>query len=208
MRRSLALIALGLPLAGCVVEPNQPYGYGYSPAPGYAAPPAYSAPGYPQTEEIYPGYAYNEGSPYITVEGAALPLIFFGGSWGYYDGYHRFQRAPDRVWRHLEEHHPRGYGVRPYEGGREAPRFGGGGRPEYRQAPPQYQQQSGRPAFQALPQGGRPEYHQAPPTAFAPPQHQAPPQVAAPPVRAQAPVQPQHQEHRGDHRCPPGQQRC
>ena len=81
MRIGFALAALLLPLGGCVV-PGQPVGYGYA-----------------QPEYGYPGYAYNSGSPTLMVEGASVPLIYFGGSWGYYDGYRRFHRAPEGVYR-------------------------------------------------------------------------------------------------------------
>ncbi len=109
MRLGFALAALLLPLAGCVVPP-QPVGYGYVPQPvgyGYA----------PQPEYGYPGYAYNNGAPTLVVEGATVPLIYFGGSWGYYDGYRQFHRAPDNVYRQLEQRHPGGVGYHPYAGG-------------------------------------------------------------------------------------------
>ena len=120
MRRGLALTALLLPLAGCVVPP-QPVGYGYGayPAPGYAA------------DYAYPGYAYNSGSPTYFEGGVTWPLIFYGGSWGYWDGYHRWHRAPEGIGRHLEGRHPGGVGYRPWGGGQfgrpEGPRFGGPG---------------------------------------------------------------------------------
>ena len=119
MRRTttLAVPLLLMGLGGCVAPP--PSGvYGY--------PGAYSQPGYPGAGygypgaaysdggDIYPGYNYNAGAPSIVVEGSSVPLIYYGGSWGYYDGYRRFHRAPDSVWRHLETRHPGGYGVRPY----------------------------------------------------------------------------------------------
>ncbi len=142
MRRDLTLVALLLTLSGCVVPPEEA-GYGY---PGYAQGGypgggypgggypggGYPQAGYPGTEyagsgDIYPGYSYNSGSPTIVVEGAALPLVFFGGAWGYHDNSRRFHRAPDRVWRHLEGRHPNGYGVRSYRG----PVFGGTAAPRY-----------------------------------------------------------------------------
>jgi len=119
MRLRLAFAALVLPLAGCVVPPPGPAPYGY-PQPGY--PPAYG-----QQDYAYPGYAYNNGSPYFIEGGVSFPLIFYGGGWGYWDGYHRWHGAPDGVRRDLDRRHPGGVGYRPYGGG-----FGGpqGLRPE------------------------------------------------------------------------------
>ncbi len=224
MRKHLSIIAMLLPLAGCVVEPapspyGNPYGYGGTPAPAYG-----------DDSGVYSGYYYNEGSPYMVVEGAALPLIYFGGAWGYYDGYHTFHRAPDQVWRHLERQNPRGSGIRPYEGRPGgggyggAPRGGGGfgggqaPRPDYRQAPqgggyggggqPQHQ---GGGGFAAPPQ------HQGGGGFAAPPQHQgggggfaAPPQhqgggMAAPAAHNPPP---QHQGGGGGKSCPPFQPHC
>ena len=62
MRQSLALVALLLPLGGCVVPPGQPvaYGYGGYPQPGYPQEPGYPQPAYPGVAEYgYPGFAYN-----------------------------------------------------------------------------------------------------------------------------------------------------
>jgi hypothetical protein len=106
MRHGLALVALLLPLGGCVVPP-QPVGYGYG----------YPQPGYPDQDGGYPGYAYNDGSPTLAVEGATVPLIFYGGSWGYWDGSRNWHRAPDRIGRQLEMRHPGGVGYRPWGGG-------------------------------------------------------------------------------------------
>ena len=136
MRRTIMLAAplLLMGLSGCVAPPP-PGVYGYPGAysqPGYPA--AYAQPGYPvapyaDAGDIYPGYNYNAGAPSIVVEGASVPLIYYGGSWGYYDGYRRFHRAPESVWRHLETRHPGGYGVRPYAASAyprpDGPRFGG-----------------------------------------------------------------------------------
>jgi hypothetical protein len=187
MRRGLTLAALLLPLTGCVVPPAPNYGYGY-------VQPGYPAPGYVDQGDYYPGYFYNDGAPYMIVEGAPMPLIFFGGSWGYYDGYRRFHRAPDSVWQHLESRHPHGSGVRLFEGRPEGPRPGDRpqGRPEWQQ----HQQPGG-----GTPPPPRQEYRQqsSPPVGPVP---------RAPEMRA--PVQPRQEEHRGggDHRCPPGQTRC
>jgi hypothetical protein len=128
MRHGFALMALLVPLAGCVVPPGGP-GYGYA------------QPGYPAAEYGYPGYAYNNGSPSMYVEGASVPLIFYGGGWGYWDNGRHWHRAPEGIGRHLEERHPGGVGYRPWGGGGfgrsegfrpEAPRAGGyqpGGNP-------------------------------------------------------------------------------
>jgi hypothetical protein len=149
MRHGLALVALLLPLTGCVV-PAQPVGYGYG---GYPQP-GYPQPGYPGGEYGYPGFAYSDGSPTLAVDGAILPLIFLGGGWGYYDSYHRWHRAPEGVERHLNQRFPGGAGYRPWGGGQagrptglrpegfrpEAPRPGGyppgGNQGAYRPAGP------------------------------------------------------------------------
>jgi hypothetical protein len=195
MRRGLILTAIFLPLAGCVA-PGAP-GYGYA-QPGYAQPgygqPVDAGTGYADEAEAYPGYSYNDGSPTLMVEGAAMPLVFFGGSWGYYDGYRQFHRAPDRVWRHLETQHPRGNGLRPYNGGVPAARFGEApqSRPEWRdraqpggfspQPRAEFRQPSGRSAF-----GG----------------------VAAPGAMPVPAAQPQpRQQQGGERRCPHDQPRC
>jgi hypothetical protein len=109
MRYRLAFAALLLPLAGCVVPPG-PGPYGGYPQPGYPGP-------YAQQDLGYPGYAYNDGSPTLVVEGVTWPLIFYGGGWGYWDGEHRWHGAPGRVGNWLSERHPGGVGYRPYGGG-------------------------------------------------------------------------------------------
>jgi hypothetical protein len=109
MRHGLALVALLLPLGGCVVPP-QPVGYGYG----------YPQPGYPDQDGGDPGYAYNDGSPTLAVDGATVPLIFYGGGWGYWDGSHGWHRAPDRIGRQLDMRHPGGVGYRPWGGGQFA----------------------------------------------------------------------------------------
>jgi hypothetical protein len=93
MRQPIAFLALMLPLAACVVEP----------APPMARP-------IPAPEFVYPGYAYNNGAPTLFVDGVSWPLIWYGGGWGYWDHYHRWHRAPDPVWRHLEGRYPGGAG--------------------------------------------------------------------------------------------------
>ena len=127
MRHGLALVALLLPLTGCVVPP-QPVGYGY----GYAQP-GYYPGAYPQPDYGYPGFAYNDGSPTLYVDGAIMPLIFFGGGWGYYDRERHFHRAPGGVEGHLNQRFPGGNGYRPWaggQGGRPEAFRPGGGRPE------------------------------------------------------------------------------
>ena len=107
MRHSLALVAMLLPLSGCIVPPPQPVGYGYG----------YPQPGYPGGESMDQGYSYIDGSPTMVVEGAPVPLIFFGGAWGYYDGERRWHRAPEGVDRRLSQRFPGGAGYRPWGGG-------------------------------------------------------------------------------------------
>ncbi len=191
MRRGLTLAALLLPLAGCYVQPGAGYGYGYQPA--------YPAPPYGYQEEAYPGYDYNGGAPYMMYEGSQMPLIFFGGVWGYNDSYSHFHRAPDAVQRHLESRHPQGSGARIYGGQSAAPHFGGGS-----QAAPHFGggSQSAPPAHQGWQGGGgaqpRVEHQQAP----------IAPAIGAPPPHAAAPA-PRQEEHRGgDHHCPQGQTHC
>jgi hypothetical protein len=109
MRARFALMALLLPLGGCVVPPGQVgYGYGY--------PGAYPSPGYPgaygQPDYGYPGYSYYDNSPTLAVDGATMPLIFYGGGWGYWDGGHNWHHAPDGVARNLNQRYPGGTGYR------------------------------------------------------------------------------------------------
>lgn len=110
MRHRLAFAALLLPLAGCVVPP--PPGPPPPPPYGYAPPP----PAYPQ-EFAYPGYAYMDGSPVYVVGGVTWPLVFWGGGWGYWDGYHRWHGAPGPVGRYLGSRYPGGVGYHPFGGG-------------------------------------------------------------------------------------------
>ena len=110
MRRGPIFAMILLPLAGCVPPPGGPgYGYGGYPQPyqgGGYAPPVYGDP-----NAGYSGYAYNDGAPYIVEEGVTLPLIFFGGAWGYYDRERHFRRAPEHVYRELQSRHPGGSGA-------------------------------------------------------------------------------------------------
>jgi hypothetical protein len=99
----------GYPPAGYPPLGYQPPGY---PPPGYP-PPGYPPPGYPPTAypvpqpdpyaSIYPGYAYNDGAPTLVVGGVVFPLILVGGVWGYWGPGHIWFRAPDPVFRHLED---------------------------------------------------------------------------------------------------------
>jgi hypothetical protein len=102
MRYRLAFAALLLPLTGCIVAPPPPPPYGYPVA----------------TPEFgYPGYAYNNGSPTYIDGGVTWPLIFWGGGWGYWDGYHHWHGAPGPVGNWLSGRHPGGVGYHPFGGG-------------------------------------------------------------------------------------------
>ena len=199
MRRGLALAALLPLLAGCVVPPPGPVGYGYpqsgypqSDYPQFGYPQAgYPGANYGQPDYGYQGYAYNGGSPTLLVEGATVPLIFSGGGWGYWDRDRRWNRAPDHAWRHLEERHPGGAGYRPWGGGGgafigrpEAPRQNFAPRPDFRFcAQPGFTPNAG---FTPQP---RPEWRQQGGPRFqAPAQTAAPGPVFAAPVPRPAPV--------------------
>jgi hypothetical protein len=210
MRRGVVLAALLLPLSGCYEQPPGPSGYaqpGYPPQAGYGyaqpgyPPPGYQQPGYPppgyppdandQYGNIYPGYSDSGGDPTLLVDGAVMPLILFGGGWGYWDTHHNWHRAPDAVSHHLEEQRAAGGGF-----------HSGGGF-----AQPRLQ---GTPAQGAGPNRGQTFFHpadQARPAAAAapapPPTRSAPP-LTTPARPAAAP--PPAREGRG-HECPPGQ-RC
>ncbi len=105
MRRGIWLAAFILPLSGCYVAPP---GSGYAPQPGYGSPgygygaPAYAPPGYPPPYDAYSGYNYDNGAPVIVEGGVSVPLVLFGGEWGYYDRDRHFHRAPDNVRRDIE----------------------------------------------------------------------------------------------------------
>lgn len=141
MRQSLAIAAILLPVAGCVYQPaTRPAAWSYPPPPPAYAPPAYAPPAYPRPDyqpdqvydpgpEIYPDYYYNDGAPAFVVEGVPVPVIFFGGFWGYYDRGHIWHRVPDRVAFDLNRRHPGGAGIRAFSPPRAfrpgAPRPGG-----------------------------------------------------------------------------------
>jgi hypothetical protein len=204
--------ALLMTLGGCYLPPGEQPGYGYA-QPGY--PGVAPAGVYGESVETDPGYSYNDGSPTMMVEGAPMPLIFFGGSWGYYDGERRFRRAPERVWRHLESRHPQGYGIRPYAPP-EGQRYQGYQRPpenRFGGPAPMPQQHYFAPAGQprqgfvpgAQPQHGFMPVAQPVPQA-APPQRGFVP-AAQPVPRPMPSAQPQPQRHEERH-CPNGQPRC
>ena len=187
MRRALALAALLLPLAGCYAPPGA-NGYGEA---------GYQGPAYADQQYTYAGYDYNDGSPYMNYEGAQVPLVVYGGYWGFYDGSRRFHRAPDSVGRHLESRHPEGSGARPYSGRVAAPLYNGG----YQEVPrPHYNQNTSAPAYTA------PRTHTAP--VYAAPAPAPAAAHTAPAAHTAAPAAPaRHEEHR-DHRCRPDQTHC
>jgi hypothetical protein len=220
MRRELALAVLLLPLSGCYFPPSGPPAYaepGYqqpvSPPPGYYPPQAYQPPpgyypppAYDPYGNIYPGYSYNGGSPTLLVEGSLVPLIFFDGGWGYYDGRHHWHHAPDEVSRHLEHEREAG-GFRPGGAGPGA-RFEH--RPEGR--PEGGEVFRGQGSFRP-PEQGRPVSVPAPAAGgfggqgfFHPNEQGRPAAAAASAARPVAPV-PAHEERPRGHECPPGQ-RC
>ncbi len=138
MHFSRALAVVLLPLAGCVVAPEQVgYGYGYQTAPEPVA-------AYVPEPEVYPGYNYNQGTPTIVVEGAAVPLVYYSGSWGYYNQRRQWRRAPEPVWRHLEQRYPAGAG---FHHGQVRPQRPPNARPagyQWQQAPPRQNWQAPR----------------------------------------------------------------
>jgi hypothetical protein len=198
MRHNLLLAALLLPLSGCYVAP-QPIGYaqpqpGYPPPPGYPPQPGYPPASYDQDDNIYPGYSENDGAPTLAVDGAVVPLVLFGGGWGYYDGRHNFHRAPDAVSHHLEERRSSGASFHPGGGPGfhpdAGPRPGGG--PGFHPDAGSGPRPGGGPGFRpASVPGGQPSGGQS---SFRPN-----PAAAARP--APPPARPERRE------CPPGQ-RC
>jgi len=199
MRHGLALAALLIPLAGCVVAPAPVAPYG---GPGYPGgyPGGNPPGGYPGADAVYPGYAYNDGSPTLIVEGVTWPLVFWGGGWGYWDYYHRWHGAPPAVWRHLEGRMPGGVGLRAYGGGAWGRPAGGVGPEGHIYGPPGGFRPGATPVYPAY--GGRPS---APPAyggraAFAPgaarPAYGGRPAAAAPAARSAAPARQGRDDHR------------
>jgi hypothetical protein len=175
MRYRLTFAALLLPLAGCVVPPPAPYapypGYPQAGYPGY--PPSGYPPAYGQPDFAYPGYAYVDGSPTYFADGATWPLVFYGGAWGYWDGYNRWHVAPGPIGGYLGRRYPGGAGYRPWGGG---PHGGPGGFPG---GPRGF----GGPPGGAHPGPGGPGRGPAPPPGVHP---AAAPAHAAPPARSRA----------------------
>jgi hypothetical protein len=148
MRRALMMGMVLMPLGAAYAQVPVP-GYAYPPpvyvAPAYAQP-VYMAPPVVVADPyagIYPGYAYNNGAPTMLVGGVVFPLVFVGGAWGYWGPGHAWFRAPNAVFRHLEERRRAGVVFRvggPMHAvggpGRMAPREmghpGGGREPEHR----------------------------------------------------------------------------
>ena len=121
-----------------------------------------------------------------------MPLVMFGGEWGFYDSGRRWHRAPEGISRHMEE------------------RRGGGGQFHPNAAPrgeafPQ-QRQEGRLGGEHF--GGQAAFRPAEPQRQAPvqaaPVHLAPVQTAP---QAAPTAQPRQAERERRRDCPPGQ-RC
>jgi hypothetical protein len=114
-RRGLWLATLLLPLSGCYMAPTDA-GYGYA-QPGY--PTGGYAPSPYDPYAAYPGYSENNGVPMIMEGGAAVPLVLYGGEWGFYDSGRHWQRAPEGVSRHMEERRATGGQFHPNSGPHE-----------------------------------------------------------------------------------------
>lgn len=218
--------------------PPAGYGYaqpGYPPPPGYQQPeyqqpayppsgyqqPGYPPPGYPQPAypagaydqygNIYPGYSDNGGDPTLLVDGAVMPLILFGGGWGYWDSRHNWHRAPDAVSHHLEQQRAAGGGFHSDGGGFHS---GGGGfaQPRPQGGPPPGAQPQGTSPQGAGPSRGQTFFHPTdqgrPAAAVAAAPAPAPVRPAAPPPAPARPAAAPPPAHEGrGHDCPPGQ-RC
>jgi hypothetical protein len=206
MGRKIWLAAVILPLSGCYVPPSGP---AYAPQPGYGSPgygygygaPAYGSPGY----DPYSSYSYDNGEPAVIDGGVSVPLVLFGGEWGYYDHDRHFHRAPDGVSRDIENRRAFGNG-RPVPGSFNPGPPGGGGQQ------PWHGQPNGSAAFHpGGPPPGQP-LGQPPGQPLRQPLGQPPGQIPGRPfgqpsaLPPRASPQPQPQERpQGPHNCPPGQ---
>jgi hypothetical protein len=212
MRRELWIAAILLPLGGCYAPADPGYaqpGYGYG-QPGYAQP-GYPPPGYPaggyapspydQGAPVYPGYSYNGGEPTYVDGGVSVPLVFFGGEWGFYDHERHWHHAPDRVSHDLEAHRAGGGQFHPNAVPRGESNF-----------QPRPGQPGGQPDGRAVFRPGEQPRLAPPQAAFRPtePPRPAPPAAPFRPAAA-APAAPAPQQHHEEHGrgrdCPPGQ-RC
>jgi hypothetical protein len=202
MRRTFRFLPLLLPLAGCLPPPGDA-GYG---APQYYGYPQGYPPGYAPGGG-YPGYSYNDGVPSIAEGGVSLPLVFFGGEWGYYDHERRWRRAPEHIERDLERRRSEGAHFHPDVMPRadrgdfrrpEQPHFGQQRPEQPRLEQPRLEQPRMEQPRMEQPRGDHP--HREPPqgAAFVPPPRATP---------AAAPAQPQREQHDRRRDCPPGQ-RC
>jgi hypothetical protein len=164
MRRALWLVSFLLPLGGCYVAPPAPAGYGYAP-PGYPPPPP-PLPSDPYAS-AYPGYGYNGGAPVYYDAGIAVPLVLFGGAWGYYDRDHHWHRAPEGISRDLDAHRGGGRGqpgAMPRPEGYPQQRAGQPGAVGYRPGEGPHPVAAPRPAQGAPPRQGEHERrHDCPP---------------------------------------------
>jgi endonuclease YncB( thermonuclease family) len=58
------------------------------------------------------GVAYMAGQPTAVIGGETVFLVYAGvAGWGYWDGYHRWHRAPQQYAQHLNQYHPGGRGL-------------------------------------------------------------------------------------------------
>jgi len=156
MGRILLLATVLLPVGSAYAQPYPP--------PGYPLPLPFPMVVVDPFGSLYPGYAYNDGAPTLLIDGILFPLIFLGDEWGYYDPYHVWHRAPDAVYRHLEERRRAGVAFRT-----APPPHPMGGAPG--------RAVEGRPAVAP---GGRPP---EPGRAASPPPRPVEPARAAPPPR-------------------------
>jgi endonuclease YncB( thermonuclease family) len=62
------------------------------------------------------GISYVDGEPTAVIDGGTVFLSYAGpAGWGYYDHYHHWHGAPDRLMHHMERFHPEGRGLRGYD---------------------------------------------------------------------------------------------